>query len=333
ITLNESFADYGEALWNEYKYGKDDGEATIYSNLRTYLGSPENATIPLVHFHYADKDDVFDNVSYPKGGCILNMLRNYVGDSAFFKSLHLYLTKHKFSNAEAQQLRLAFEEITGEDLNWFFNEWYYGAGHPKLEINYDYVASSKTEKVFISQGQTGNVFKLPFAIDVYEGGNKKRYKVWMNDVADTFSFPANTKPDLINVDGDKILVCEKDDNKTLDEFIYQYKHAGLYVDRREAINLASKFQTNPKALDLLKIALNDKSYRLREFTLGKLNLDNDTVKAAVEMIVKNLAAKDPKTIVRAGAIYLLGKYKKSEYKPIFVKAINDSSYSVAGNAL
>src|SRR5664280_3029013 len=95
---------------------------SINANLRSYLGDPENAEKPLVRFYYTDKDDVFDNVSYPKGGCILHMLRNYVGDSAFFKSLNLYLTRHKYSSAEAQDLRLAFEEVTGKDLNWFFNE-------------------------------------------------------------------------------------------------------------------------------------------------------------------------------------------------------------------
>ena len=85
-----------------------------------------------------DKEDVFDAVSYPKGACILNMLRNYVGDSAFFKSLNLYLTANKFKSAEAQNLRLAFEEVTGQDMNWFWNQWYYGSGHPKLDISYDY---------------------------------------------------------------------------------------------------------------------------------------------------------------------------------------------------
>ena len=60
------------------------------------------------------------------------MLRNYVGDSAFFKSLNLYLTTNKFKSAEAHNLRLAFEEVTGKDLNWYWNQWYYGSGHPKL---------------------------------------------------------------------------------------------------------------------------------------------------------------------------------------------------------
>ncbi len=126
ITLNESFADYSETLWYEHKYGKDEGDGWNNRSMRTYLGDPADTLKNLVRFHYEDPQDVFDNVSYPKGGRILNMLRNYVGDSAFFKSLNLYLTTNKFKAAEAQNLRLAFEQITGQDLNWFFNQWYYG---------------------------------------------------------------------------------------------------------------------------------------------------------------------------------------------------------------
>ncbi|MEP6750363.1 MAG: M1 family metallopeptidase [Bacteroidota bacterium] len=331
LTLNESFATYGETLWNEYKHGKDDGEATTYANLKTYLTSPDNAANSLVHFYYAD-NNLMDNISYSKGGCILNMLRNYVGDSAFFKSLNVYLTKHKYGNAEAQDLRLAFEQVTGEDLNWFWNEWYYNSGHPKLDINYAYDAQVKTAKIFIKQTQTGNIFQFPFAIDVYEGTNKKRYKVWMKNQTDTFSFPLNTKPLLINVDADKKLVCEKTDNKTLDEFIYQYKNAGNYIDRSEAIDFAATMQTNAEALVFLRDALHDKSPKLKSYALSKLNMDNDTVRKAVNETVKNLTA-DANAYVRADAINALNKNKNAEYKSIYIKALTDSSYTVVSNAL
>ncbi len=332
LTLNESFATLGETLWNEYKHGKDNGEATIYSNLKNYLSSPDNVAMSLVHFYYDDKAGAANNVTYAKGGCILNMLRNYVGDSAFYKSLHVYLTKHQYGNAEAQDLRLAFEEVTGEDFNWFWNEWFYNSGHPQLDINYAYDAQTKTAKVFIKQTQAGNIFKFPFAVDVYEGANKKRYKVWMTDKADTFLFSSATKPLLLNVDADKVLVCEKKDNKTLDEFIYQYNNAGNYVDRSEAIDFASSIQTNPKALDFLKTALRDKSPGLKSYTVNKLNIENDTVRKTVELIVRNLT-NDSNAYVRADAITALSKNKNVEYKPLYLKALTDSSYSVANNAL
>jgi aminopeptidase N len=332
LTLNESFATLGETLWNEYKHGKDKGEATIYANLKTYLSSPDNIEMPLVHFYYDDKAGAANNITYAKGACILNMLRNYVGDSAFFKSLHVYLIKHQFGNAEAQDLRLAFEEVTGEDLNWFWNEWFYNSGHPKLDINYGYDAQTKTAKVFIKQTQAGDVFKFPFAVEVYEGANNKRYKVWMKNQSDTFSFPSNAKPLLVNVDADKELVCEKNDNKTLDEFIYQYIKGGNYVDRSEAIDFASAMQTNSKALNFLKTALHDKSSALKSYTLNKLNIENDTIRIAVEEVVKNLT-NDSNAYVRADAINALSKNKNSKYESIYLKALTDSSYTVASNAL
>jgi aminopeptidase N len=334
ITLNESFANFSETLWNEYKYGKDAGDATNFADLQSYLQQPENATKDLVRFYYADKEDVFDNVSYPKGGRILNMLRNYVGDSAFFKSLNLYLTTNKFKSAEAQNLRLAFEEVTGQDLNWYWNQWYYGSGHPKLAIDYVYDDAAKTVKVIIDQTQeTGKIFKLPIAIDIYNGPVKERHKVWVQDKTDTFSFVYNNRPDLVNVDGDKILLCEKKDNKTLDNFIHQYKYAGLYVDRREAIEYCAGNQDDHKALDLLRAGCKDRFYRLRNFTLSKLDLKKDAVRSAFESQIADMAAHDPNRVVKAKALELLSSYNKTEYKALFAKAATDSSYTVAGTAL
>jgi len=333
ITMNESFADFSELLWLEHKHGQDAAAEHNYNSMQTYLRGG-NDKADLVRFYYNDREDVFDLVSYQKGGRILNMLRNCVGDSAFFKSLNLYLRTKKFSSSESHDLRLAFEEVTGQDLNWFWNQWYFGSGHPKLDINYEYAPSGKTAKVTVKQTQTGKIFRLPVAIDVYDGTAKKRYKVWLEHPVDTFVFNTVNKPELINVDGDKILLCEKDDHKTLDNYIFQYKNAGLYLDRREAIDFAARNQAeDPKALDLLKTALKDKYYGLRLFTLERLNLINDSVKESVEPIIVDMAKNDPKTLVRAGAIKALGRYKDIKFKPLYLKAIKDSSYSIAGSGL
>ena len=165
----------------------------------------------LVRFYYTDKEAMFDAVSYNKGGRILHMLRNFVGDSAFFKSLNLYLTTNKYKSAEAHQLRLAFEEITGRDLNWYFNQWYFGSGHPKLTIDYVYDDAGKKVHVIVKQTQAGKVFKLPIAVDVYNGSKKVRHNVWAENQVDTFTFKYDSRPDLVNVDGDKVLLAEKQD--------------------------------------------------------------------------------------------------------------------------
>jgi aminopeptidase N len=331
LTVNESFANYSEYLWNEYKYGKDAAFEQHFNDMNGYLQSRSEKK-NLVRYYYTDKEAMFDAVSYNKGGRVLNMLRNYVGDSAFFNSLHVYLTKNKFQTGEAHQLRLAFEEVTGKDMNWFWNQWYFGAGHPKLTINYVYNDSAKNVKVIVKQTQDEKVFRLPIAVDVYNGSNKVRYNVWLNNRTDTLTFNYTTKPDLVNVDGDKMLLAEKTDNKTLDNYIHQYKYASNYIDRREAIDFASMSQ-EPKAFELLKTAANDKYFGLRAYTLNKFDFREEAVRTTMETVLAALAAKDPKPIVRASALSILAGYADDKYKDLFMKNVHDSSYSVSGAAL
>jgi aminopeptidase N len=333
IPLNESFADFSEVLWEEYKHGKDAGDEHNFNAMQDYFFS-NSVNKDLVRFYYRNREELFDAVSYQKGGRILNMLRNYVGDSAFFRSLNLYLTTYKFKSAEAQELRLAFEDVTGQDLNWFWNQWFYGSGHPKLDISYDYDQAKRSARVFVSQTQGDKIFKLPVSIDVYQGGEKKRYNVWLENKADTFAFPVNSSPDLINVDGDKILLCQKTDKKNIDNYIFQYKNAGLYLDRREAIDFAAKNQkSDPKAFKLLVNAIDDRYQGLRIYAIESLTLQDDSIKRVVEPLLANLAEKDPSSMIRASAIQALGMYKKAAYRDLFRKSVDDSSYSVAGNAL
>ena len=328
LTVNESFANYSEYLWSEYKYGKDAADAHNFEDMQGYIQSGSDKK-DLVRFRYADKEDMFDAVSYNKGGRILNMLRNYVGDDAFFKSLNNYLTTNKFKAGEAGQLRLAFEEVTGRDMNWFWNQWYYGSGHPKVSISYNYDEAAKKAYVYIKQTQTGDkIFRLPMAIDVYTGNDKKRYQVWMENKADTFEFSVATKPDLINVDADKVLLWEKTDNKTSENFVFQYQHAPNYLDRKEALDFFGK-----KNMKEISLGLKDKYAGLRRQALGVLGKSKLATDAAIIAAVENIAntEKDKKT--KAAAISFLAATKDVKYQPLFAKFVNDSSYSVSGAAL
>ncbi|TCJ18590.1 M1 family peptidase [Flaviaesturariibacter flavus] len=331
LTLNESFANYSETLWSEYKHGKDAADAHNWSDMQGYLGSNSEKK-DLVRFHYNDKEDMFDAVSYNKGGRILHMLRNFVGDSAFFKALNGYLSTNKFRSAEAQQLRLAFEEVTGKDLNWFWNQWYYGSGHPKLDVNYSYDEASKQVKVVVTQKQD-KMFQLPVAIDVYNGANRSRYNVWVTGKSDSFTFAAPTRPDLVNFDGDKVLLATRTENKTLAEYAHQYQYAGKYVDRREAIDAAARRQDEAAARALMIKALDDKYEGLRAYAVSRVDLRKAVMKEEAEATLARLAANDKSRGVKAAAIQKLGEYRNKQYVPIFRANVGDSSYTVSGNAL
>ena len=332
LTVNESFATLGSQLWNEFHYGKDAGDEERYNSTAGYLGSRSEKK-DLVRFYYNDKEDMFDAVSYNKGGAILQMLRSFIGDSAFFKSLNLYLTTNKFKAAEAHQLRLAFEEVTGKDLNWFFNQWYFGGGHPRLNITNSYDAASKRAMVIVEQTQEGDkLFTLPVAVDVWTGNTPSRYNVWVKNKIDTFYFTAASKPSLINFDAEKILVAEKKESKSLDEYLFQYNHANNYVDRREAIDAAAGKQAEVSGVQIMMAAAKDKYPSLRAYAINRLDMSLTQVKNAMEAPLAE-AAKESNRRVKAAAISKLGQYKFAKYAPVFRAALNDSSYTVAGNAL
>lgn len=335
ITVNESFADFSETLWAEHKYGQDAGDDHNHEAMVGYLSNPDNAKKNLVRFHYHAALDVFDGVSYQKGGRILNMLRNYLGAPAFFKGLNIYLKTNAFKNGEAQQLRLALEEASGKDLNWFFNQWYYSAGHPLLDISYKWDEATKTQTVYLKQTQEGNAFILPMAVDIYNGTKKERHNIWMRSKSDTLTFVTPAKPDLVNVDADKIILSVKTDHQSLENLLFQYQHAPLYMDRLEAIEAAAKQQADPAAKQILTAALNDKYYVLKLKALAALEQGSDAaLMTSVMPTVLKLAKTDANNLVKAAAIKMLSSGKEAEqYLSLYQEAMKSTSYAVQGAGL
>ncbi|MGX9986058.1 M1 family metallopeptidase [Soonwooa purpurea] len=335
LTVNESFADYSEYLWNEHKYGKDEADYKMIKSLQAYKMNPANFSKNLVRFDYDSREDVFDSVTYNKGGGILHMLRNYLGDDAFFAGLNDYLKTYEYGNAEAQQLRLSLEKVSGKDLNWFFNQWYYGSGHPKLSINYTYEPVKKQVNVSVTQTQSGPYFQFPLAIDVYENGIPKRYNVWADAKASqSFTFNFSQQPNLVNVNADQVLLTEISDTKTADQYFVQYTKAKEFKSRYLAVEFAKEnIDKNPSVLKILAAALKDSSHRIRILALGALDLSKPEQAKLLIKDVENIAQNDPKTLAQAAAISALSKTKDKKYLNIYEKASAAISNAVKGNAI
>ena len=332
LALNESFANYSEYLWREYKYGKVNAEMHLFDQVEAYKNAQDAKNKSLVRFTYDDREDLFDLVSYNKGGAILHMLRKVVGDKAFFEGLKQYLTKYQYQSAEVHQLRLVFEELTGKDLNWFFNQWFYGAGHPDIQVSYDYNTLRKTVTVNLFQLQAG-YFQFPISIDVFEGSKKTRHTVFVDAKDASFTFPYNRQPNLIQINSDNNLICDLNENKILSDYIFQLKHADNFVHRREALFEVVKKQEEKDAFNAVVEALNDQSYKIRILALENIDLINKFSKRDAINKIINIANNDKKTLVQASAIGTLGKLIDVELIPIFEKALETKSYSVLGRAL
>ncbi|WP_294246828.1 M1 family metallopeptidase [uncultured Chryseobacterium sp.] len=334
LTVNESFANYSEYLWNEYKYGKDQADYHLMKDVNMYLTTPGNFDKDLVRFNYDSREDVFDLVTYQKGGGILHMLRNYLGDDAFFAGINDYLKTYEYQNAEAHQLRLSFEKVSGKDLNWFFNQWYFGSGNPKIKYSSAFEPVKKQVSVTIEQTQQ-EPFQFPLAIDVYENGKPKRYRVWVDAQAkNTFSFDVAKTADLVNINADGVLLAEITDTKTPEQYLMQFIGSQEFKSRYDALNgIKDQIGKSPAAVKLLAAAVKDPFFRIRIRSLKLMDLSNPEQRKTFGAEVEKLASNDPKTLVQASAIAALAKTKDKKYIPVFEKGMNAVSNAVKASSV
>ena len=340
IALNESFATYGEYLWRDHKYGAQEAGFYMNEDLKKYLEEANYNQQPIIYHYYYDQEDLFDRTRYQKGGLVLVMLRNYLGERVFYNALHNYLVNYAFKTAEIADLRHAFEDASGEDLNWFFSEWFEKPGQPDFEISHNYNNANQTITLTVNQTQTGAqvpVYRMPVDIDVYLPGNKTlRKKIWLENKKDTFSFSVGAKPLLVNFDASKTLVCRKKEYKDAAEWYYQYFHAPLVIDRTEA--LASLTQKNIPGRDsvenVVAAGLKDSFWATRQMALQAVykSLPEDYY-ALFKDQIHGIAANDPRASVRASALNIIQAKEKDGAKKIFERALADSSYLVISTAL
>ena len=111
IWLNESFATYFQALWDEHSLGHDD---FLYRDVKGnqdqyYTAWKNNQRRPIVTKNYRDPDAVFDVYAYPRGGAVLHMLRKTLGDDNWWRAINHYLNKYAHQPVETEQFRIAIE--------------------------------------------------------------------------------------------------------------------------------------------------------------------------------------------------------------------------------
>lgn len=313
LTLNEGFANYAEYLWAEYKYGREKADHHRIEELSGYLSQVYGGGAhPLIDYYYTDSNKMFDAHSYNKGGLILHHLRYFLGDEAFFEGLHYYLTNHAGTSVEADELRMAFEDVSGQDLHWFFDQWFFGIGHPNLDIQYQYDSILKTVSIIVSQDGTSDDFTKPFVLPMdvamyYEGAPTKWEKVWIKKLQDTILIhDVASRPDVINLDGNNTLIGLSQENKSIDEYKKQFKLSPLVFDKIVAISRLS----DADLLDIIPIGLTEKYAFIRENTIN--SIPDESLAIYTEKL-QDMAISDPNSQVRASAFQAL--LMTPEYDP------------------
>ena len=205
LWLSEGFATYFGIQFFEYADGADRFRQRLRESRERYLSRTEWLSRPIVTEVPEDLFQLLNPNNYAKGGWVLHMLRDVVGDEAFWKGIRQYVTLYRGRNASTDEFRQVMEMAGGQPLNWFFKQWVYEGGIPDLRIRYDWKEKDKNLLVKIQQVQSTTPMKLPIEFEIVHR-KAARKRVWLAEREKTVTFYFNDPPVKMIVDPDvKIL--------------------------------------------------------------------------------------------------------------------------------
>ena len=199
LWLNEGFATHSEWLWAEH-LGDD--------VLQQYLLDTD-ANGYFIGALY-DNPVSFSSTVYDKGAWVLRMLRHTVGDEHFFAALAAYRAAHGGAGGTSEQLRAAFEAETGEDLEWFFDQWVYGANRPHLQYSWEAVAGPGLQLHVDQEQSDAAPFRLPMEVEITTTAGVERHRVDLPAArsADLTVTPLAGTPTEVRFDPDNWILAE-----------------------------------------------------------------------------------------------------------------------------
>ena len=333
--MNESFGTYSDHLYKRYEWGADEGAYDLLRKKNAYLREAHNRYMrPIVFNRYEDPGQNFDSHSYPKGACVLHMLRFILGDDTFFRTLSTFLHQYEFQPVTTQDFMKCVKDVSGKNMDWFFEQFLFSPGHAVFEVTKDWSESSKTLKLEIVQTQDQwdqvPIYKIPVNIGLYTGTGHKLEKVWLEDKTETFEFKLESEPLMVRFDEGNHLLKEWTFNKPEAELIYQAKNDDM-TGRMWAVNQLEKFRESNATIDLwAETAENDSFWAVREAAIQQLsaNHSNDFKELFYT------ATNDPNSKVRVAAVSALGNTRDpqmiNKLREIFE---TDESYLVMAEAL
>ncbi len=337
IWLNESFASYCMMLWDEKSVGGDQLLFDVDLAKKHYLThvKKEHEIRPLEYANYDNPDVIFsEHQTYLKGAAILHMLRDVLGDEQFFRSVGYYLRKHEFKNVVSDDLKIAIQEATGENLDWFFTQWIRGGGHPQLEVSYKFVPERKVIDLTVKQVQPivegQGLFTLPAAITIATPNKKWTEKIWVREASEHFVLKCDEKPLMVSVDGKGSLIAEISFRKEVDELAYQSTHDAMPARLWAMRQLAENYPADAATLETLSKTIAKPAFWADAAEaaqlLGELRTDE-----AMKTLRRAFAS--PEYRVRKAAVLALTKFGAQAKDLLREIILSDSHSDVAATAI
>jgi aminopeptidase N len=336
LWLNEGFATYFEHLWTEKHYGNDEVAYEYWRDSRNWMRQANLYDKPIVTYDIKSSLENSGNI-YNKGGWVLHMLREKLGDDDFWRAMHHYLETYRGQNVMTSDLTKAIEGATSRNVDEFFGQWIYGAGAPKFEVKSTYDEAAKQVKLEVKQTQKveGRVglFRVPIEVEVTTGAGRKSFPIEVSQATETFTFPVDGAPLMVLFDKGNKILKSTEFAKQPKELVYQLKNAETVPDRADAAVALGDVKGNEDVVaGLGDAAVHDPFWGVRReaiTALGKIG------GASAEKQVL-AALENEKPWVREVAVQQLGQFKDDAANlgpRLETIAREDKAYTVRGAAL
>ena len=271
--LNESFATYGEYLYSSYLYGKDESKINLWKKKQSYFNEYKNRySRPMVHPYWQYPNQNFDSHIYPRGAAVLHMLRQIVGDKTFKEFQEVFLNKYAYGNPVTDDLIKVVNEVSEQDLTWFFKQWVLSAGHPQLDIKTEWKNDELT--VHINQTQIGRKtptkYYLPTTIAFYYKNEIVTKEIIIDRKRSIHRFKMKKEPLFVRFDPENDLLIQVNQNYSYNGLLSQLKRDNV-IGRMEASKALKAYLDDPKTIRTLKrSAVHDRSWFVRKAAIGSV---------------------------------------------------------------
>jgi len=208
LWLSEGFATYGAALFYEAVDGADKFRAQMRAHRDRYFKYARLHPGPVVDTTITNAMRLLNPNNYSKAAWVLHMLRHQVGEEKFWQGVRTFYRDFKNGNAESEDFEKVMESVTGDSLDWFFDQWLYQPGYPRLEVQWWWQAPDSVVQVAIAQKQPDGTYQLPLEVALHIAGSQERRSLWVKTRESIARLPSAGRPDHIEIDPDEKLLLQ-----------------------------------------------------------------------------------------------------------------------------
>ncbi len=343
IWLNEGWASYGEALWYEKRDGIDGYLDAVRGDFGVGRRDQTSDELPMVSPVWDNPDEPFSRPAnpYPKGAAILHMLRRMLGDDAFFAGVRLYMNRHALGTVETNDFRYAMEEASGLGLEWFFDQWCYRPGTPRLTVDVRYDAATRELSLSVDQTQQIDArtpaFRFELPVFVRTAAGERTWKIDVREKSTSWRAELDGPPEIVAVDPSLDVLKVADVKKPMGLWLAQVSGGPTLVARHEAIE-ALAGHDDPDTIALLsRIILDDSSRQaLRRTAISTLSgFSSDDARDTLMVLATSAASGGVgEARVRARLVEAIRELERDDVVPLLATfAASDESYAVRAEAI